>query len=464
MAGIAAGVYLVRKQQLFNIKAGPQTLPKNVTLTNVASDRFTVSWVTEASTYGFIQWGETEKLGKTVSDYRDQLSGETKSYTTHYVNVEGLSPSKKYFFKIGSGGTRNLYDDKGQPFQVTTGPILGTQPPTDIIYGQVTTYDKKPAEGVVVYITLANAVPVSALVGKDGMWAKPLHTTRTTDLSSYAPYDAASSVLTIKATLGLEANNNATVLVTTKNDTPVPTIVLGQDQDYRAAQVVPSPPSQLPPTIMEQEPQASPSTQPGFSELTEATPSATPSAELLITNPAEDGEEVNTQRPQILGKGPPKKVLTIKIESPESYTGTVTIDEQGSWEYTPPESLETGEHTITASYIDENGEERTTTRRFVVLATGKSQLPAFEPPSESTLSASPGTSPIPTATPSAIPSPPPRVSMPSTQEGVPKSGNIGPTFALFIFGLLFLVVGLGLQLFFKKSVHSANWMENSKQN
>jgi hypothetical protein len=447
IVGVGVGIYLVGRQQLFGLKAGPEITPQNVTISNVGETGFTVSWVTQTATTGFVRLGETEKLDKTVNDYRDQLTGENKTYTTHYINIENLKASTKYFFKVGSGSSNNLYDNVGRPFEITTGPALGTQPTTDIIYGRVLDATKQPAEGAIVYLSLANAAPISALVGKDGMWAKPLHTARTTDLNSYITYDVATSVLTIKATLGLGQSDNAQVLVTTKNDTPVPNVILGQDQDYRAEEEAPTASPGLPTTPQSspasqfpiQPTPASESAQPpqeNFSSLAdlEATPSATNSA-LLITAPSQ-GEEVNTLKPQVIGKGPKGKVLTIRIESPQAYTGTTTIDQTGNWTFTAPNDLSAGTHTVTASYVDENGTTQSVSQQFVVLAEGASQLPAFE------------ASPSGSTSPSGIP----RVSMPSTEGGVPRSGVVGPTFIVFLSGLGFLILGFWLQFFSKRDL------------
>ncbi len=444
IAGIAIGVYLIKQQILFGPKGASQASPKNVTISNVADNRFTVSWITEVPTTGSVKWGESEKLNKSVKDHREELTGESQNYTTHYVNIENLRPLTKYFFKIQCGD--KPYDNQGQPFQITTGPSLGTQPATDVIYGQVEKKDGSKAEGAIIYINMPNTAPVSGLVGKDGMWAKPLHTARTTDLNSYISYDIESSVLTIKASLGLGQKENATVSLTTKNDTPVPKIILGENKDYRAEQTLPASSPEIPTTPEKvSSPAPSPlssSSMPEsyFSSLTETeSPQPASSNILNILNPGQDGEEVNTQRPQILGKGPPEKVLTIKIESPETYTGTVTIDEQGNWEFTPPADLQPGEHTVTASYIDESGQEQKITRQFVVLAAGESQLPAFEGTPSASLS------------PSATSYVPPRQTMPSTEGGVPASGVIAPTFIVFILGLGFFLVGLWLQFFPKRS-------------
>ena len=156
---------------------------------------------------------------------------------------------------------------------------------------------------------------------------------------------------------------------------------------------------------------------------------AEPLNQVTIENPAEDGEEINTTLPEITGKGPAAKVLTIRIESPETYTSTVTVDGDGQWNFTPPEDLTPGDHTVFVSYVDDEGTTKTISRNFVVLAAGQSELPA--------LTATPSA----TQAPSPIPSPSTRGTIPSTESGVPTTGTVIPTFMVFIAGLLLLILG-----------------------
>lgn len=417
--GIAGGFFLVKNQQLVTFKGGPQTLPQGVTFTNLTANSFTVFWITEEATSGFLHYGEDEKkLSQIVADYRDKLSGETKNYLTHYVNVEGLNPQKKYYFKIGSGGKNSLYDDSGRPYELTTGPTLGTQPSNDIVYGKVVGADQKPASGAIVYLNLPGGSPLSALTGKDGMWAKTLQTMRTADLGSYLSYNAETSVLNLKATNGLKNEQNATISLLAKNDKPVPTIVLGKNQNYQETQ------AKAEDSALAQSKKSS-----DFSSLVDLENLASANQQTVtITNPGQEGEQLNTGKPQFFGMGPSRKTLTVEIQSPKKYTGTVVVDDEGRWQYTPPENLTPGVHLLTVGFLDENGREQKLTRNFTVLAQGLEAYPAFE------------ASPSASATPSATPEP--RVTLPSTQSGVPKSGTVTPTFLVFLAGLTFLLVGV----------------------
>ena len=437
LAGIATGFYFWGKPQLFGPTIPPDVQPKSINISNVTSSGFTVSWLTENPTVGSVIYGTGDKLNLKAIDYRDQQTQETKSYTTHYVNVEGLSASTKYSFKINSGDNNNLYDNGGRPFEVSTGPNLGTQPPTDIIYGKVLTKDKKPAQGAIVNINLAGAASLSSLAGKEGMWARALHIARSQDLKSYLSYDAESSVLTIQATNGTDKGNNATILVSTKNDNPVPDIVLGQDHDYRAGRAETTAKPTLPQQLTSQ-PEGTASAAAAtpavnFSTLIESEATLAAKLKLTIINPATDGEKINTTKPQIIGQGPANKMITVKLESPVTYSGNTVIDSQGRWSFTPPADLLPGNHKVTVSTIDENGKLLEVSRNFVVLAAGISQLPAFE------------ATPSATSTPSASPTLPPVSLSPATSSSLP-TGSVGPTFALITLGLVFLFIGFWIQL------------------
>ncbi|HEX9817845.1 MAG TPA: hypothetical protein VGA89_03075, partial [Patescibacteria group bacterium] len=61
---------------VFAPRATPETTPKNVRVTNLTDKSFTISFVTEEATSGFVKYGTQEgALRSQASDDRDQLSG-----------------------------------------------------------------------------------------------------------------------------------------------------------------------------------------------------------------------------------------------------------------------------------------------------------------------------------------------------------------------------------------------------
>jgi hypothetical protein len=399
---LAAGVFLVTQGQEIFLRASPEITPNQTTITNLADNSLTISWITTKETSGFIQYGESSSLGSTIADDRDQLSGQTGSFTTHHVTVPNLKPDTTYYYKIGSGG--RIFGDQRKPFEIKTAPLAqGLLPASDVATGAVHQQDDAPAEGAIVYLSMANVSGLSALVSSSGNWLIPLNTARAIDLSSFAKYDKEAQVVEISVEGG--EMGQATALTTTKNDNPVPLIVLGNSYDFRQAtgpQVEISPP--------ELEAQISPipvPITPGFT-LEESLPTPTPGpGGLSIANP-EEGENLNTPKPEFAGGGPGGKIIDIVVESP-AYSGTVKVNDDGTWTWSPPADLEPGDHTIKISYGS-----FTLVRNFTVLAAEESDLPSF------------------TATPSATISPTiPFAASPTPTPTLPTTGlTITPTITL----------------------------------
>ncbi|KKU87152.1 MAG: hypothetical protein UY17_C0027G0001, partial [Candidatus Beckwithbacteria bacterium GW2011_GWC2_47_9] len=231
LVAVGVGLYWVKNKTGTGPNSAPALAPKQVRLTNVTDTGFSVSWTTDQAATGKIKVGTDEKnLKDQVLDDRDQLSGETGSFEVHYLTAKNLKANTKYYFKIESGG--RAFDNQGKPFEITTGPTLGNPPPADPVYGTVLTAGKTPAEGVIVYVNLANAAPLSALVKSGGNWALSLSTARTADLKSYLTYDAQATIINLLAQGGKQGT--APAITTTANDNPVPDITLGQSHDFRA--------------------------------------------------------------------------------------------------------------------------------------------------------------------------------------------------------------------------------------
>lgn len=429
ISGIAAGVYLVQKRGVWFLRAEPKATPQQIRITNISDNSFTVSWITEIEVLGFVKYGVTPSLTETVVDERDKISGKTTPYFCHHVKVASLSPGTKYYFKIGSG--KGLFDNQGKLFEVTTAFVLGPPPAADTVYGTILKPDGAIAEGVLVYLSLANSIPLSALTESSGNWAIPLSVARTVNLSSYITYDPDASVEEIFVQGG--PLGTATAVVTTKNDSPVPPITLGKSYDFREAKPQPEAGVSPTPTLSTTK----------FSLQPLATPLPR-EEELKITNP-EEGEEIVTQNPEIQGTGPSENMITITLESPETFTAEVTINEDGSWSWTPPANLTPGEHTVTVVLRDGTS----VSRRFTVLAAPEGEFPAFTatPSTEASPSPTPllTPSPSPTATPTATPTVAPRTGLPATEEGVPEPGYLTPTFIVCLMGIVLILSGLLLK-------------------
>lgn len=428
--GLGAGIYLVDQKQLFGSKADPELIPRKIKITNVADNQFTVSWITNKATIGFIRYGTSASVESLLADDRDQRSGQNQAFKTHYVTASGLKPVTKYYFKIGSGSEKNLFDNdnNGKPYEITTGPTLGAQPSSDLINGKIITETGAPAEGAIVYVSLPNAAPLSTQVKADGAWLVILSAIKTSDLSDYISYDSKAALIDIFVQAD---SKTAKATIKTVNDSPVPEISLGQTYDFTDRADV----------LLTQDETASPEStyqletdvgQFPIEPLTNLPVEVSPAGQVSLLNPQTEGEAIYSLKPEISGTGPSKKVLTVTIESSKTYTTTVVVDNEGNWRFTPPEALEPGRHTVTITYIDDEGEEQSLERNFVIATSNDDSIPAFTatPSAASSPSASPGT----------------RTSVPSTESGVPEPGNANPTIIILMLGLILIGLGFVLKL------------------
>lgn len=424
LVSLGVGVWLVKSERLALFpKAAAEFTPKQVRVASVTESGFTVSWVTDEATVGLLKLGKTaDKLDQVWGDDRDQKSGTVGSSETHYMTVKNLQPTTSYWFSLGSGPGRVMYDNQGKPYQVTTAGVVATKPAADTAYGTVVDASGRPAGGAIVYVQLPGAVPLSSLVQDNGNWAVAVATARTSDLKSYAVYDAQTTQVEILVQAG--SRGSATATVATGNDAPVPAITLGKNLDFRVAQTSGS----GTPAERGQSPAGPASSQ--FSVMPVSP--ATETAAVTLMNPAQDNTVVTATQPAFKGKGPAGEKLTITVNSPTTYTGTVTVKPDGNWDWTPPAGLEPGTHTITISFLDDQGVTQTLKRTFVVAAAGPAVggVPSF--------TASPSATATPTAT--------PRVSLPSTASGVPTSGVATPTLIMLMLGGGLLTLGVFWQM------------------
>lgn len=427
VASLGATVFFFKNITNFFGLAGPDAQPSEVKITNVSESGFSVSWVTSGSVSGTINYGEDSFLGKIAADDRDQTSGKTGKYLTHHVSLRYLKPATKYYFKIIS--SEQTFDDNAEPYLVTTAPEVGTSTSqVQPVYGSIIKADGGPAVGAIVYLNFSQATPLSTLVKSSGNWLVTLNNVRTADLADFAkPSENEKMEIFV---LG-ENQETARATTTINNAAPVPQITLGKNYNFA------------------QEVTASPTTKPTVSPSATPSATATPSASFSIPAVATSSPslispqteaDIPSDRPVFKGTGVPGKIVTIKVESSNPVTATVTVDQNGNWNWTPPAGLPPGDHTVTITTTDSAGKPVKLTRNFTVLASGTQVAEAATP------SATPKSSPTPTPTPTLKPTP--KATPVSTS---PASGNLTPTIFISLLGLTLLVLGLGKLLLLDNS-------------
>lgn len=462
MVALGAGVLFFNDGfKGFAPRATPETTPKNVKISNLVDTSFSVSFLTDANTTGYVKYGTSATdLTSQAGDDRDQLSGSVGEYTLHHVSVRGLNPSTTYYFVIGTGG-QDEFDDEGAPFSITTGPALTSSSISKTIYGNVVNASGGPAEGSIVYVNSGGMGELSALVKSSGSWAVPLNTARTPDA-------AALAVITDDTTLEIMAQGStvdltASATVTVSNAQPVPNLTLGAGAApiTETSSTLPSPDATVDPF-----PSATP-----IVDLTDSSSMGGSAAtnevlDLTVTT----AQTVTTGQPVIVGVAAPDVVVTLEVHSDAVISQDVQADSDGLFTLDVAaleQSLEPGEHTATYSYVDPTtGQTVTKTQTFTVVdrtllaqadtsSTG-GPFGSGNPFPVATTTPTPTPTPSATATASATPRPTPtpatgsasgsatksaQTSQPSTGSGMPVSGSTGTTVALIGGGIFFILAG-----------------------
>lgn len=449
LVGLVGAVLLVQQQQQLTSRASQAApTPRNVSVSNITDQSFTVSWITDSAASGFVAL-EREGTVQRVLDDRDKRSAALQTSTTHYVTIENLISSTTYRFRIGEG-IETIFDQQGQPYEVKTGTTLSDPPSPDSAQGLILTSSRAPAIGSMVFLELPGGQLISSLVTSSGNWIIPLATARDQQLVLWLPYDRSSTTYTLNVEGGVEGKADA--VVTTAGDRPVPPIVLGQSYDFRQGRDPVGIASSVRPTVAIGAALASPTptTEPNESsssfELSSLGSVESPSIDITLENPEEDGEVLQTTRPAFFGRGPEGMALEITIESSDPMTESVTVTEQGEWSFISPRELAPGDHQITIRWRDTEGILQSLTRSFAVNAqevgpaftATPSATPTFGLPTP-TMTLAPSVTAVPTPTPTVV-----RTTQPSTESGTPKPGSLTPSLILLMIGGISTLIGMVL--------------------
>lgn len=402
LVGVVVGVVMVQRQQSPDVEAQQDITPRQVEISNVTSDSFTVSWITQAETSGILKYGENQSMSLLARDKRDILNQKLGQYETHWITVTDLSPNKTYYFAIQSGG--ETYSNSDVPYTVQTG---GDTALTEGVtaFGKVETAEGIPAEGVIVLASTDGVVVQSAVTDIQGSWSINFANARTEDLDKIAEITS-NTVLELRAQGG--SSGNSLIRLSGNQLTPVPALRLGKTYDFVSLAAtnrtnVDEPVSQF---IFAPELGAQ-----GSDEGDGVT----------IWSPLEN-EAISTSQPLFIGTAPAASnlILTVDADTRFEIEGTATADERRNWQWSASQPLSEGQHSITASYTSDAGVEYQTSRIFSVVNSDAS--PAFE----STPSATTGT-PTPTTVQELSPTPTVTIAPTVTPTAQPTIVEVSPT-------------------------------------
>ncbi len=369
---IGVTTFLANQTTFFKSRASLSEQPKNVRITNITDNSFTVSYSTDDKIPGSLNYGKDNTLGQTGLDDRDQQTGNLANYNIHNITVRGVQPQTQYFFTITSG--QDSYSNNDSPFTVTTGPVLSSPPQQEPMTGKITLPDGTAPTEAIIYVTAAKSQVVSTLTKSDGSFILPLNSLRTNDEASYYTL---SNDETIKI-LAFGHSLTSTVSLSLSQTRLVPTIILSKNYDFKTSQEAITAPISL-------------ESFPSFN----STPSAKASPEILTPK---DNQSFTDQQPLFKGTTLPSQNVKIVIESNGVIQADVTADANGNWTYRPANPLTAGNHTISITARNSSGILETITRSFVIYASGQQinpPVPSGTPTTIPTVT----TTPISTATP-----------------------------------------------------------------
>jgi hypothetical protein len=453
---------------VFAPRAAPQTTPKKVKLANVKETGFSVSFITDEATAGFVKYGtEPTSLKSQASDDRDQVTGTVGQYTNHHITLRDLKPDTTYYYTLGTGSTPK-YDNNGAPFMAKTPKRLGAPAAAKTIYGTVTSAEGTPVSGALVYASIPGVGPLSSITKESGSWAIPLSTARNTEGTQYASV-AASDAIQLTAQ-GLRGSEGAFASATVETAQPAPPLILsstvgnsvdlpvsdasgsaeattgvGQGQDVSAladTAVVNTQDSTLQQTqVATQNPVDATGSAVAQQSLDQGTAVLATDGKTVNLH-QDENQIVQTTQPVIIGQAPAKITIQVEIHSDTQITTQAQTDQAGNYSIdiaALQQQLEPGVHTITISYVDPFTKKTVTETRTFIVADKNASLTASAPQPFGTNN--PFTLESPNPSPTASASAEPRVTVPATTSATPVSGTTETTFAFILGGLLFVIAG-----------------------
>lgn len=399
--GVILTSIIVKTQTSLRSTASISEEPRNVKITNISDESFTITYQTDMSTTGSVNFGKDKKLGNTELEDLDKEKGNLSPKNIHSITIKKLLPTTKYYLAITSG--QNTFLNNGNPFEVSTGPnIVSASALQNTIKGKVILPDGNPPTEAIAYLNTKDSQTISTIVAKDGSFNFSLKSLRSSDLSSYINLeeDAILKLLIINSSL------KSDIITSLDQATSIPIITLSNNYDF----------------ILENDlPVASKSAESlGFPSISTKPEGLKPE----ILTPKKD-QSFTDQKPQFRGKSLPNEKVEIIIHSDEQITTQVTADGNGNWTYRPPTNLSPGDHTITIKTRDQSGILTTLIQSFTVFAQGSQVSESATPSATPTIKITPTTIPTPTTilTPTFTPTPFPTLAPISTKGGLPPTGG-----------------------------------------
>ena len=400
-------------------RASKQTTTKHHVV-NLLPKQSGVFWEVQTADKGWVIYGENpSNLSEVAVDERDINTQKDRKH--HYAVLKNLKPDTRYYYKLISNNEL-VSDIKGEPFSLRT---LEEKTPGNALspaYGTVVLPGGEPMSGVVVLISLANAVPLVATTGATGEWLVPLQYLVTKDTLRPATIDM-NTILTINI---FSEDGQSVVKATVAQASPLPQkVVIGRNYTFLEGDNV-------------------------LSATSNKSKSSPQKYQVELRYPKQNAV-IPGSAPLINGKGIPGESVTVSVDAKPVFTRRVRVDQYGDWLIQVKTPFRPGSYNLTFQTVNDRGQDVTIERSFTIIKSGEQVLAATATPSGSvtprttvtgslTLTPTGKRSPTPEPTEidenlTATPTPPPPVS------GI----NMMPIFVTSI-GLVIIGAGLFLAL------------------
>ena len=223
--GIISGVIIAGKIKSPKLNTAYDIAPKNVRISNITDDSFSISWITNTKTSGGVNLDTTPS-----NDNKNTLEVVQNPGYTHSIKVEKLSPSTTYHFFIQSN--KHSFDNNGVAWKVKTAPKMSNKSGTSAISGSVYDQFNLPTKNALVYITVAGSGFLSTTTSENGSWVLPISEARSQDLESPIVIDDYKTLIEIFVQAGPLGSASAQIYPISAK--PAPPIILGQIHNYKA--------------------------------------------------------------------------------------------------------------------------------------------------------------------------------------------------------------------------------------
>lgn len=436
-SGIGVSFYLDNNFQNLTSKASPNPAPSEVHLTNITDNSITVSYLSDQPAIGAIIVSGENKNSTQIDD--SDKDGKSTPRNTHMFTIKDLQPENTYKITIISS-TNNCNVIKCPEFVQKTGLKLDKGLNLPPVSGQILDKNNKPVDEALIYLLIGRAAALSGRTDKSGMFVIPLNNLRNQDLLNRPDIEDNTIIqITIKRTAS-EYASVVTNIGLIKSNPKLAPIRLGNTYNYLN-------------TLNSQNPNILGNNTTVI--LTPTHPQIISKSGIDIIFPRYERDVTIDNNPKLRGIGIAGDKIRVTVQStPQS--GTVTVNNDGTWEFRPLTSLPAGNHKITITGKDKYGKTVTVSRNFVVLKSGEAVLGdatpsgtlelTLTPTQSATISATPTNTPSPTLTPTETPSPTPIPATPEPAIEPPRSGTTGWT-RIFIGGGITLIL-LGIKLLF----------------